>query len=181
MFFVKFKKNETNKIHDFEKKITSKFQHVDINLNDFKIFDDYFRKFQIIDNKHHHIKNNNVKINVFFTRNKSSINKLNFKARRNEQYITNLKIKYTISLKKTYKIVIVRFDLKRNCRKCDKENHWRKKCIFIKSFNNWIDNLIKQKMLNLQIIFLINDNSSNVDNDNNSKNASIIFDVELKN
>ena len=89
------KKNEKNKIHDFEKKITTKFQHVDVVLNDYEIFDDYFRKFQIMNNKHRRIKNNDVKINIFFIKNKSSINQLNFKIRRNKQYIKNLKIKYT--------------------------------------------------------------------------------------
>ena len=79
-----------------KKKITTKFQHVDVVLNDYEIFDDYFRKFQIMNNKHRCIKNNDVKINIFLIKNKSSINQLNFKIRRNEQYIKNLKIKYTI-------------------------------------------------------------------------------------
>ena len=79
-----------------------------------------------MNNKHRRIKNNNTKINIFFIKNKSSINQLNFKIRRNEQYIKNLKIKYTIFLKKTYKIVIVRFNLfkfKKKCRKYDEKNH----------------------------------------------------------
>ena len=177
-----FKKNETDKIHDFEKKIITKFQHVEIELNNFETFDDYSRKFQIMNNKHHRIKNNDVKINIFFTRIKSSTNKLNFKTRRNEQYIKNLKIRYTIFLeKKTYKIVIIRFNLKRICRKCDEKNHWWKKYSFDKFFDNWVDNLIKQKMLNLQVIFLINDNFSSIDDDNINFDVFIIFDVESKN
>ena len=95
-------------------------------MNDYKIFENYFRKFQIIKNKHRYIKNNDVKINIFFIKNKSSINQLNLKIRRNKQYIKNLKIKYTIFKKKTYKIVIVRFNLfklKKKCRKCDEKNH----------------------------------------------------------
>ena len=94
------KKNETNKIHDFEKKITIKLQHVDVKLNDFEIFENYFRKFQIMNNKYHRIKNNDVKINNFFTRDKSTINQLSSRIRRNEKYIANLKIKYTTFLKK---------------------------------------------------------------------------------
>ena len=118
------KKNETNKIHSLEEKITIKLQHVDVKLNDFEIFENYFRKFQIMNNKHYRIKNNDFKINNFFIKSKSTFNQLNFKTRRNEKYITNLKIRYTTFLKKkTYKIVIARFNLKKNCRKCDKENH----------------------------------------------------------
>ena len=121
------KKNKANKIHDFEEKITTKFQHVDVELNDYEILDDYFRKFQIMNNKYCRIKNNNAKINIFFIRSKSSINQLNSRARRNEQYIKDLKTRYTTFLKKkTYKIVIARFNLfnlKKDCRKCDEKNH----------------------------------------------------------
>ena len=122
-----FKKNERDKIHDLEEKITTKLQHVDVALNDYEIFDDYFRKFQIMNNKHRRIKNNDVRINIFFTRDKSSTNQLSSRARRNEQYIKNLKTRYTIFLKKkTYKIVTARFNLsklKKKCRKCDEKNH----------------------------------------------------------
>ena len=179
------KKNEANKIHDFEEKITTKFQYVNVELNDYEIFDDYFRKFQIMNNKHRRIKNNNARINIFSTRSKSSISQLNSRIRRNEQYIKNLKTRYTTFLKKkTYKIVIARsnlFNLKKDCRKCDEENHWWKNCSFDKSFDSWIDSLIKQKMLNLQVIFLINDNSSSIDDDNLNFDVSITFDVESKN
>ena len=176
------KKNETNKIHDLEEKITIKLQHVDVELNDFEILENYFRKLQIMNNKHRRIKNNDVKINNFSTRDKSTINQLNSRIRRNEKYIANLKIRYTTLLKKkTYKIVIAHFNLKKNCRKCDKENHWWRNCSFDKSFDNWVNNLIKQKMLNLQIIFLINDNSSSIDDDNLNFDVFITFDVESKN
>ena len=122
-----FKKNEANKIHDFEEKITTKLQHVDVELNDYETLDDYSRKFQIMNNKHRRIKNNDAKINISSIRDKSSINQLNSRARRNEQYIKDLKIRYTTFLKKkAYKIVIARSNLsnlKKDCRKCDEENH----------------------------------------------------------
>ena len=121
------KKNEENKIHDLEEKITTKLQHVDVALNDYEIFDDYSRKLQIMNNKHRRIKNNDAKINIFFTKNRSSISQLNSRARRNEQYIKDLKTKYTTFLeKKAYKIVTARSNLsklKKECRKCDEENH----------------------------------------------------------
>ena len=179
------KKNEKNKIHDFEKKITTKLQHVDVALNDYETLDDYFRKLQIMNNKHRRIKNNDARINISFTRGRSSTSQLSSRARRNEQYIKDLKTRYTTLLeKKAYKIVIARSNLsklKKRCRKCDEENHWWKKCIFDKSLDSWVDSLIKQKMFNLQIISLINDNSSSIDDDSISFDASITFDVESKN
>ena len=63
-----FKKNETNKIHDLEEKITVKLQHVDVELNDFETLENYFCKFQVMNNKHHCIKNNDVKNQQLFVR-----------------------------------------------------------------------------------------------------------------
>ena len=101
------KKNETNKIHDLEEKITIKLQHVDVELNDFEIFENYFRKFQIMNDKHCRIKNNDVKINNSFIKNKSTINQLSSRTRRNEKYITNLTTKYTTLLKKKRRTIEV--------------------------------------------------------------------------
>ena len=88
------------------------------NLNNFISFDVFHRKIQTIDNRHRRIQNDD---DNFF---KFSNHKQTFRIRRNEKYFAKLIINYINSIeKKIYKIVIIRFFVRKKCRRCDNLKH----------------------------------------------------------
>ena len=157
-----FNKFETNKIHDLKKKLIIKFKLIMNNLNDYTSLEVFHRKIQTIDNRHQRIKNDDDKNQTFSNLFKSSNHKQIFRIRRNEKYLVKLIINYINFIeKKIYKIVITRSFVKKDCRRCENLNHWWKKCKSNKSLSKWIDDLIKEKIFNIQNVAAIIDDVSN--------------------
>ena len=145
-----FNKSDENKIHDLKKKLIVKLKLIMNNLNNFILLKAFYRKIQTIDNRHRRIQNDDDKNRTFSNFFKSSNHKQTFRIRRNEKYLTKLIINYINSIeKKIYKVVITRSSVKKECRRCENLIHWWKKCKSNKSLFEWIDDLIKKKILNI--------------------------------
>ena len=154
-------KSDENKIHDLKKKLIVKFRLTMNNLNNFISLKAFHRKIQTIDNRHRRIQNDDDKNQTLSTFFRFSNHKQTFRIRRNEKYLAKLIINYINSIeKKIYKNVITRSSVRKDCRRCEDLSHWWKDCKSNKSLFEWIDDLIKKKILNIQNIAAVFDDAN---------------------
>ena len=115
-----FNKFDENKIHDLKKKLIVKLELIMNNLNNFISLKAFHRKIQTIDNRHRRIQNDDDRNSTFSIFFRFSNHKQTFRIRRHEKYFAKLIINYISSIeKKIYKVVIARFSVKKECRRCE--------------------------------------------------------------